>query len=266
VFRLIDTISVLGSGWLGLPLAARLVEEGYEVRSSTTTPSRAEAIEGAGAKPFIFNINDITDITRNFLNSETLIINIPSRDVESFEELVEEIGFSPVRNVLYVSSTSVYPAAEHLISEDDGIEIATNPFFLIENLLRASARFDTTIIRFGGLIGPGRHPGRFFSKGRPVANPDGPVNLVHLDDCIGMILSVLKHRAWGKVFNGVADTHPTRREFYTRAATSLALPAPVFAEDGPGTHKVVSNEKAKRELHYGFQHPDLMNIDFTSLA
>lgn len=264
MFRLVNTISVLGSGWLGLPLAERLVNDGFQVRASSTTASNAEAIEAIGVASFIFNINKITDISRNFLESEILIVNIPSRDVESFRDLVEEIELSPVRRILYVSSTSVYTNTGGVVTEADGAERPTSPFFIIENLFRASQRFRTTVIRFGGLIGPGRHPGRFFGKGRPVSNPDAPVNLVHLDDCIGMICKVLEKNAWGEVFNGCADTHPARREFYSRAAAALGLTEPVFGDNKTGDFKIVSNEKARNALGYEFRRPNLMAIDFGS--
>ena len=167
-----------------------------------------------------------------------------------------------MKHVLYVSSTSVYPKTDGVISETDGHEVPTSPIFFIENLLRASNRFRTTVLRFGGLIGYDRQPGRFFSRGRLVANPDAAVNLIHRDDCIGIITRVLELDAWGEVLNGCADSHPSRREFYSYAARSLGLSEPVFADNGPSTGKTVSNRALREMLGYQFQHPDLMKLDF----
>jgi hypothetical protein len=66
---------------------------------------------------------------------------------------------------------------------------------------------------------------------------------------------------WGEVFNCCADTHPTKREFYTQAAESIGAPVPQFADSGDRSFKIISNEKVKRFLNYEFLHPDLMKIE-----
>mgnify|MGYP003615968040 CR=1 FL=1 len=38
-------ISILGCGWLGFPLAQKLIETGYEVKGSTTSESKLEALK-----------------------------------------------------------------------------------------------------------------------------------------------------------------------------------------------------------------------------
>ncbi|MCQ5003221.1 SDR family NAD(P)-dependent oxidoreductase, partial [Escherichia coli] len=42
------------------------------------------------------------------------------------------------------------------------------------------------ILRLAGVVGAGRHPGRFFA-GKTAPDGDHVVNLVHLDDVIGAI-------------------------------------------------------------------------------
>ncbi len=132
----------------------------------------------------------------------------------------------------------------------------------IENLLRNSDKIKTTIVRFGGLIGYSRNPGKFFCKGGLVNNPDSNVNLIHRDDCIEIISQIVKQEVWGEVFNCCADTHPTKREYYTQAAKTIGLPAPDFQNSDPKSLKIISNQKVKRFLNYEFWHPDLMKIKF----
>lgn len=102
----------------------------------------------------------------------------------------------------------------------------------------------------------------FFSKGGLVSNPDSNVNLTHRDDCIEIINQIVEQKAWGEVFNCCADTHPTKREFYTQAAKSMGLPVPGFEDSGPASFKIISNQKVKQHLNYNFLHSDLMNIKF----
>src|SRR5690606_15302388 len=100
-----------------------------------------------------------------------------------------------------------------------------------EALFSENPAFQTTVIRLGGLIGPGRHPGRFFSGKKNVPNGMAPVNLIHLDDCIGLIEAVIEKNIWNGVFNACAPQHPSRQEFYSNAAKSAGLPLPHFRNE-----------------------------------
>ena len=46
--RTLHTISVLGCGWLGLPLAEYLMGKGYQVKGSTTNQSKLSLLENKG--------------------------------------------------------------------------------------------------------------------------------------------------------------------------------------------------------------------------
>ena len=101
-----ETITILGCGWLGLPLAKALVEAGYPVKGSTTNEENLETLRDAGLEPFLVQLDpevngeDITD----FLHSDILIVNIPPerRDdiveyhIEQFSSLIDALGQSPV--------------------------------------------------------------------------------------------------------------------------------------------------------------------------
>jgi len=256
------SISILGSGWLGLPLAEHFVSLGNQVKASTTSESRFPELSALNVQPFIVDIGELQGNLQTFFQADVLIINIPSTNIDGFRKLTEEIEKSEIKKVLFVSSTSIYEDQNKTISESDGAESTLSPLLTIENLFRNSGKFKTTIVRFGGLIGYSRNPGKFFSKGRVVTNPDSNVNLIHRDDCIGIISQIVEKEVWGEVFNCCADTHPTKREFYTHAARSAGVPAPEFAESGGGSFKIISNQKVKQFLNYELLHPDLMKIQF----
>ena len=258
----IATISVLGSGWLGLPLVQHFRLKGYHVKASTTTQSRLSELVVAEAEPFQINIDSLTDNIQGFLQAHILIINITSKNSQGFGELIKQIQKSAIQKVLFVSSTSVYQNHNKTIFEADNLESAASPLVTIENLFRNNARFKTTIVRFGGLIGYTRHPGNFFKKGKVVADPDARVNLIHRDDCIQIISQIIEQEAWGEIFNCCADTHPTKREFYKHAAESIGKPAPNFSNSDQKSFKIISNQKVKKFLDYEFLHPDVMKIQF----
>ena len=255
-------ISVMGSGWLGLPLAKHLVESGYCVNLSTRNKSKFSLLKLAGARPFIFEIDDINDQMAEFLIADTLIINITSKALTSFQSLIPFIAQSPIKHVLFISSTSVYKNNNRVVTEDDGDESAESPLYHIEQSFQNCPDFDSTILRLSGLIGYQRHPGKFFADNKPVLNPNAPVNLIHRDDCIGLIITIIKKSAWREVFNGCADTHPKKRDFYGYARQLLNEPPPLFAESTENQYKIVSNDKIKAQIGYEFLYPDLMNIHF----
>lgn len=255
----------MGSGWLGLPLSRQLSLNGYSVKASTTTPGRVAELADCGVEPFIMTLESLPGNIQSFLQATVLIVNIPSKNIEGFQRLVTEIEKSGIEKVVFVSSTSVYDNSNKTIHESDGEESPGSPLRSIELLFSGASNFTTTIVRFGGLIGYRRHPGNFFSKGRPVKDPDAYVNLIHRDDCIQIISQIIDKDIWGEAFNCSADTHPTKREFYTQAARSLGKPAPEFVESAPGPYKIISNEKVKRVLNYSFLHPDLMKIKFEEI-
>jgi len=235
---------------------------GHNVKASTTSKNRLPDLKSINLDPFIIDIEMFQCNIQTFLKANTLIINIPSKNIDGFRYLIKEIERSEIGKVLFVSSTSVYDYNNKIILESDGEESTQSSLLKIENLFRNCDKFKTTIVRFGGLIGYNRNPGKFFSKGRLVHNPDSNVNLIHRDDCIKIISQIVEQEVWGEVFNCCADTHPTKREFYTQAAKSIMGAAPEFANSASMSFKIVSNKKVKQFLNYKFLHPDLMKIKF----
>ena len=244
-----------------MPLATQLQNRGFTVKASTRHADRFSELTNAGASAFRVDIDNLTDINE-FLDSEILIINITSKNQQGFAKLIEQIEKSPIQKVLFISSTSVYQNLNREVTEDEDAEDPDSTLWQIEQQFEASTHFKTTILRFSGLIDKRRHPGRFFRNGRRVPQADAPVNLIHLDDCLGIIDAILQQQAWGETFNGCADTHPSKREFYSYARKLMGLPAPEFDTETEVKYKIISNQKIKTKLNYTFQHPDLMKIVF----
>lgn len=72
-------ISILGCGWLGLPLAEALIKNGFSVKGSTTSSSKLGDLENLGVLPFLIALqpNAIDgDITTFLKGSEILIIDV----------------------------------------------------------------------------------------------------------------------------------------------------------------------------------------------
>lgn len=260
-----EQISILGCGWLGLPLSKLLLNKGFLVNGSTTSQSKILDIENVGVQPFLIllNENEIQGNIASFLeNSKILIIDIPPKlrgekgenFVSKIKILVLFIENSTVENVIFVSSTSVYADENKIVTEETLPQPETNSgkqLLQVEEILLNNKNFKTTIIRFGGLIGKDRHPIRFLAGQKNLENPDSPVNLIHQTDCIGIILKIIENDYWNEIFNAVTPFHPTRKEYYTQKATDLKLEIPRFAEEKL-VGKTISSDKLMRVLDYKF--------------
>ena len=264
-------ISILGCGWLGLPLAKSLLQNGFSIKGSTTSFEKISLLESEGIAPFLVRLEEhqISESIADFLaNSQILIINIPPKlrggSTENFvakiTTLLPFIENSTVEKVLFVSSTSVYGEDNEFVSEatvlnpdsEGGRQLA-----IVENVLQKNTRFQTTILRFGGLISDDRNPVRFLSGRENIENPDTPINLIHQDDCIGIIEKIIALNSWDETYNAVAPFHPTRQEYYTQKATELNLALPKFAALNTIVGKTILNNKVIEVLDYSFIKPTL---------
>lgn len=256
------SISVLGCGWLGLPLAKDLVNDLFQVKGSVRSEEKTEALKQISVIPYVLDLDKQEQDWAPFLHSDILVIAIPSKNIEGFSSLIALIEQSSIKHLVFVSSTSVYADNNGVVTEDQSA-LNASVLYQIESLFTQSTTFSTTIIRFSGLVGYSRNPGRFFAKsGRSVSNPDAPVNMIHQDDCVELIKQIIKQEKWNNLFNACADTHPTKREFYTQTTQRIGIAPPCFIESDEQTFKIISNQKIKDTLGYDFIYPDVMKITY----
>ena len=257
-------ISILGCGWLGLPLAISLVTKGWQVKGSTTNAAKLNTLDSNKIDPYLVQLPDDSTINLQFLESDVLLINVPpslkkqpaQAYLNQMQSLAKQVESSPVKHVVFISSTSVYPDTNTEITDTDNID-CENALYQSELFFRESKNFTTTIIRFAGLIGPGRNPARFFAGKTNIANGRTPVNLIHLDDCIGIIETLLNQQNFGGTYHAAAPTHPSRTEFYTLAAQTSGLPLQGFIDE-LNEWKIIDPIKLQHALNYNFIHPDLL--------
>ncbi|WP_163707080.1 SDR family oxidoreductase [Mangrovibacterium lignilyticum] len=261
------TISILGVGWLGLPLARKLISNGYKVKGSVTSEGKMEMLQQTAIWPFqlLLTKDGLRLDNPAFFDTDVLIISIPPRRTADVEEvfpaqikhLIRRLEQAEVKKVIFISSTSVYPETSGVAKETDVLlpEKASGKALLdAENLFRLNHHFKTTIIRFGGLIGADRNPARFLSRKSPAVSGSKPVNLIHQDDCISIIKEIIRQNAWGETFNACCPEHPSRKDFYMKASAVSGIPAPRFSDE-PEPYKIVDSSKLIRYLDYRFKYP-----------
>lgn len=257
------SISILGCGWLGVPLAQHLIQKGFFVKGSVTSEAKFGLLSEAGIDPFRIVVSDTEVIMDDpdFFRADILIISIPPKRIDDIEQvfpsqirrLIPFILNSGIPKVIFISSTSVYPDNNQIAREEDFLvpdKPSGRALLEAEELLKELSEFKTTIIRFGGLIGVDRNPGRFLLKSsKPIE--DAPVNLIHQDDCIDIISSIIDHDLWNETLNACCPEHPMKKDFYQKAARQAGYSALVVSEQN-APFKIVDSSKLIRLLDYEF--------------
>lgn len=269
-------ISILGCGWLGMPLGNHLQNQGHFIKGSTTSREKQSILKRNGFESYVIKAGKQGIIGENsdaFWKSDVLFLNIPPgrrrKDVlerypRQIHHTLEKVREGTVNWVIFASSTSVYSNFGGVVSEEDAdIKKASSAsgqaLITSEEKLMESTGFDTTILRFGGLYGYDRHPVNYLSGRKNLDKADKPVNLIHQDDCIKIVDELLRQDIRTGIFNAVSDGHPPRKEFYQSAARHFSLPAPVFNNKNNGHNKIVSNQRLKDVLGYQFIYPNPMD-------
>jgi nucleoside-diphosphate-sugar epimerase len=265
-------ISILGCGWLGLPLGKYLVDNSHSVKGSTTSERKLALLSAVGIEPFLLRFSPQIEVKNlnYFLTSEVLIICIPPRaskygadfHVQQIESLLEYLPSSIIKSIVYTSSTSVYPDLNREVTEDDEV-IENHALIKVENLLKNLPQ-NITILRCGGLMGGERIPAKYFT-GKTINTGKIPVNYVHQEDVIQIIMMILEQGFWNETFNVVSPIHPIREEIYLKNCKELGFPTPIFEEPSEEIpFKIISPQKLILQTGYEFIYAN--PLDFRYLA
>lgn len=254
---MIESVGVLGCGWLGLPLARALLADGYTVKGSSTRSERLEVLRSEGIEPYRLELDatgaqgPIADFLKDL---DCLVCNIPPglrKDPDAnypgrIRQLVGPIREAGVGHVIFVSSTSVFGRDQGEVDEDTlpipDSKSGRQVLQAEEILRRSDWQTAVTVVRFGGLIGGSRHPIRQLAGKMGLSGGTDPVNLIHRDDCLRILLAVIKGGPGEGLIHAVAPEHPSREEYYRREAEKHGLPAPGFApSSGKSNAKVLKS-------------------------
>lgn len=241
-------ICILGLGWFGAKLAKELKQK-HQVSGSTRDPDKKKDFETQSINTFL--LDETLTPPSIAMEADVIVLNIPpfSGQLEWFKSWV----MPQKAHIIFISSTSVY-GNTGVLSENDAPLPNTETGKMIlseENWIKSFSRH--TIIRFGGLIGPDRHPGKVLSGKKNLISGHLAVNLIHAEDAVGFTKFVIENKVTG-TFNLVAPYHPSRKEYYEAYCKEQGLALPEFLE-GPEASKIISSEMVKKI--YTFKRPKL---------
>jgi nucleoside-diphosphate-sugar epimerase len=252
-------VSIIGLGWLGEAAGLLLQKQGYRVIGSSTRSEKVELLrkKGLDAVHFALDPDPKGKDYQRLFDSEILVVTLPPRSrqgdgeayLQQLASLRDLVANSAVKQVIFISSTGIYPDESKSVPYTEEEEISESTagnaiLYRAEALMGASPTYDLTVLRMGGLMGEDRIPGTYFSGKEQVVGHTR-VNFIHQVDAAGMIAWVINQGLWNQTFNGVAPEHPLRREVYQHNASALGIPLPASFQDAADEEvgRLISSEK-----------------------
>jgi nucleoside-diphosphate-sugar epimerase len=268
---------IAGCGYVGESLARRLTVAGHRVWGLRRRPHPV----GEGIHTIVADlldsealglaIGDLPELDTVFYTTaadgrdEAAYRAAYVQGLETLLRVLEEQERVP-RRLLYTSSTSVYgQQAGEWVDEDSPTEPEhfTGRILLEGEALLVRAPFPTTVVRFGGIYGPGRT--RLIEQVRRGAAriPASPLytNRIHRDDCAGVLHHLMELPQAADLYLGVDDDPAEYGAVLRRLAERLGKPEPPEAteEEPRGDRSRGAGKRCRnlrlRQSGYIFQYP-----------
>jgi len=248
-----QTISILGCGWVGKALAKSL-EEKYYVKASVQSEKSYANLEMK--EKYMLN-KENAFFEASFYETDSLIISLPPREgyLENLQQIVKQVQSGT--QLILLSSTSVYSQTSGTVVEDDTQNIQAANLMLQGERLVQKLFPSVLVLRLGGLMGYDRIAGKY-TAGKVVAF-DAPVNYVHRDDVVNVMVLSIEKNIKSNVFNVTAPMSETKKEIYDYNAKKYGFEKTNFKTDEVKGKKV-SSTKLVEEIAYNFLYFKCENI------
>jgi len=230
---------IIGAGYTGTRLAARLCRSGEEVTVTRQSPgSAAEVAAATGcARAEVAHLDDVEALRRLMSPAAIVVDSVPPRATTDGERnLVRACAEAGVARLVYLGSTGVYPpgtgewVTEELEPAPDSDRGRAR--LAAENALLVAARergLSAVSLRIAGIYGPGRGVHTRIRAGtyRVIGPGDTMVSRIHLDDLVTAIIAAATAPDLAFDVVNVADDEPaSAREVGDGVAAVLGLPPP----------------------------------------
>ena len=275
------SVGIIGCGWLGSALAQQLIKAGVAVLATRSNSDNAAQLQSEGVEAKVLSLPAEQGRLNSHVifNQQCLVIAITPQFRQGrldYAEKVQQLvvgakASSSVEKIILLSSSAIYNGLSGQVDESMALDLSADKVSLLNQAEQAVLNFNESnddlvnrngyVLRLSGLVGPSRHPGKFLLNGRMLKSPQAIVNLIHQQDAVGLIQTLIATDLVSGIFNGVSPTQVTKKQYYQAAATALKLPAPAFEEDAMlsgDKPKIVSGTKTQAALNYRFVYADLL--------
>lgn len=232
-------VLIAGCGEVGTALGLRLVASGATVWGLRRDPSRLPAAllpvaADLGRAETLRALADGPPLDGVVFAASADAFTEPAYRrvyVEGLGNLLTVLASRPAGRLLYVSSTGVYGQGEgEWVDEDSPTRPAgfSGRCLLEGEAVALAAPLRATVVRLGGIYGPGRT--RLIEavrRGEPCSEvPPRYTNRIHRDDCAGVLEHVLEHPSPDPLYLGVDHAPAAECEVMDWLAGALGVPLP----------------------------------------
>ena len=211
------SVLIIGSGLLGLSLAEKFNNNGYQVTITTTTERKLSTLQNLGYESILFDSNAIEHYKQlSALNVDVLVFALAPGKCKfiSYTDVLSNIynSLHSFKQLVFTSSISVYSNNKQTHTEESEAVEHNSIIYQTESYIQQHIQY-YYIFRLAGLIDKQRHP-KNFHKNLEVKEANAPVNLVHIQDVSSMIVSSVEHNITVGIYNVCSPEHPTKKEYY----------------------------------------------------
>lgn len=256
-------IGILGCGWLGKEVGQRLSKHATVLGS--TRDSANSALANWGIRPFPFSAQQ--PLANELPHCDAWVIAIPPSGLTHQNghlpsELKNLLKKWKEKTVVYVSSTSVYADENREVTEKDAQSIISPHSgiaqFDLENEIK-SILPELTIVRLGGLFAEDRNPVKRIAKLPTLKGANTLVNLTHKVDAARAIEQIVLKEVKNECYNIVSPEHPSKLQFYTKAAEKYQVDLPPAQPEENPAFKIVSSKKFIDQFKFQFTYQNPIN-------
>lgn len=266
-------ILIAGCGDLGCMLGTQLSEQGHKVfglrRNTEALPECILPVKADLSATTIPNLPKKIDYV--FYMASAGKYNDTAyylAYVQGLNNLIGALEGKKIKRLFYISSTSVFGQSEgQQVNEESptcDASFSTKRLLMGEELITQSD-INSTVIRFGGIYGPGRtHLIDLVREGKAHCMENVWSNRIHSDDCSGMLNHLLDLNesdpsSVESLYVGVDNQPSLSCEVYDWLSEQLSVPEiehnePTESARLMRSNKKISNEKIK-QTGYEFKYP-----------
>ena len=265
-------ILIAGCGYVGTALVERLVKDGHSVwalrRGGIVLPKGAESVQADVCKP------ETLSMLPTGIDAVVYAVSAGGYDearyrgayVDGPRNMLNALkGNSPrLQRFVFVSSTGVYAQDNgKWVDEESPAEQRhfSGATLLEGERLVVGGPFRATVVRLAGIYGPGRTRLIDSVRNGTATIPAAPsyINLIHRDDCAGILHYVLTMDKPAPLYLGVDNGPVDRRELIAWLAKQLDVPTPPIDTNAPSARSLRGNKRCKnariRAAGYRFAFP-----------
>lgn len=261
-------VLIAGCGQLGNRLGQNLVAQGHEVfgirRHTDKIIDPIQPIEADLFAP-LPELPSSLDFVYYIVSAKTYNdLAYYKAYVLGLKHLVEALKGQSIQRLFFISSSSVFGQSDGERVTEESLAEAKN--FSSRRLLEGeeiahSAPFPATVIRFGGIYGPGRtYLIDMVLQGKANCMEDVYSNRIHSEDCIGILEHLLQLDQPAPLYIGVDDEPALTCDVYEWLAEQLSVASVTHREPTENSriqrsNKRLSNAKISA-TGYQFKYPN----------